>query len=303
MARTDLIISVDARDVTIIEKDGTEILFNETTRVSTVGYSVRGNTDLTNADCQLSFILNGKNTGFAEFSELTSVLLTGVENLPNYANWREAMDDLEGYFFAQTVTVGNLSGLATAANQSTLLVYFGENVTTPNALTLLGRTKAVQDSIGTDETGTTLRGRIKTWYDAAIAFFSAITTIIVSGKLNTRAAETDAKLDTLIAAASTPIDVAITPLTTQGASISQAIVGRKMGAFQWTFTKNGGTDGLATLYGTIDGTNYESLGTSGSQIGNASGIIRFDENWKTLKFEFTTQTGAGSTFGGTFYAS
>lgn len=137
MARTDLIVSVDARDVTIIEKDGSEILFNETTRVSSVGYSVRGNTDLTNADCQLSFILNGKNTGFAKFSELTSVLLTGVENLSNYANWREAMDDLEGYFFAQTVTVGNLSGLATAANQSELLLRLGAVDGSPAAHTLI----------------------------------------------------------------------------------------------------------------------------------------------------------------------
>lgn len=259
MARTDLIISVDARDVTIIEKDGSEILFNETTRVSTVGYSVRGNADLTNADCQLSFILNGKNTGFAKFSELTSVLLTGVENRSNYANWREAMDDLEGYFFAQTVTVGNLSGLATAANQSELLLRFGAADGSPAIHTLL-------------------------YYQLAQATV----------------------LSEILEELSTGRTEIANQMTTQGSDSSYLSQdGTAKGSFNWVFTLGAGTNGLGTLYGNNDGTNADfdvAIGNTGSQTADAAGVISWDAPWKYVKFVFTTQNGAGSTFDGTTYA-
>jgi hypothetical protein len=41
--------------------------------------------------------------------------------------------------------------------------------------------------IGSDETGTTLRGRLKTFYDGAVAFWASITEAISGNKIQVKA--------------------------------------------------------------------------------------------------------------------
>ena len=218
---------------------------------------------------------------------------------------------------------------------------------------------AINTALGSNETGTTLRGRIKTWYDAAIAFFSAITTIIVSGKLNVRAAETDAALvllnnpmyalyiddddaEVLIGTINvnattgavtrvfrqvsnlavkvpvssvtlfdqavnnstyqimTPVELTITQLTTTGDS-DELFAEGKTGSFVYNFMKNGGTSAIVSIEGSNDGSLWVNLASSASLVVDTTLALTWSVPYKHLR-AFFTQTGAGSTLDGTFYA-
>lgn len=80
------------------------------------------------------------------------------------------------------------------------------------------------------------------------------------------------------------------------------VIGSQKGAFTYTFTLGAGTSGVGTLYGSNDGVVWTSISATASLVADGTGVMRWDDPWAIVKFEFTTQVGAGSTFDGSVYA-
>lgn len=301
----------------------------------------------------------------------------------------DALEAAIGPLFDATVVINgsitaSITGMSTAAKQDLqtaelveLNARIGDNVTpgttvnaqlsqlvsTSNSLATAANQTTTNDYIGADETGTTLRGRIKTWYDAAITFFSTVTGAISNNKFKIEAgalplptgAATEATLATMDAdtstmvvdlaavkdrigdlsspaagssnqllalinatnigiatatggkfdeliALGTPKTPTVPQLDTQGETTGYLdVTATSGGSFTWEFTLGAGTSGILTLYGS-DGGVDELIAATASQVGDASGVIRWTTPYKTVKAVFSTQVGAGSTFDGQVYA-
>ncbi len=135
------------------------------------------------------------NTGAVDLAEQLSSILNSSSSIGSLstqlADVVTALDDIlleEATEAKQDIGNASLSSIDGKMDlQATELKQDAGNLSLTSIDTKLTdqATASKQDTlysaIGADEiTGTTLRARIKIWYDAAIAFFSAITTIIVS---------------------------------------------------------------------------------------------------------------------------
>lgn len=311
MARTFEIFADDspAPYTRITDKDGVAPLGDRGGGYGEWSFEVVGDeSDLTQLTAMVRFRHDPSGTEFGAvtFGELTDVSISGVDVLSTATNMRDVIEGMGTVFLTPSIAV-TLSGGATSANQvthntkldeiktkqdtgnaslSSIDTKLSSQSTASNQTTGNGHLSDLKGYVGADETGTTLRGRIKTWYDAAIAFFSAITTIIVSGKINTRAAETDALIGALTSPAAGSVNAqlallgalplldttwTITNPTTDGTTWTlKTTLGITV---EYTLANNGAGDVDMILQGKLGGGDWNDIDADFTLVGNVKGYL------------------------------
>lgn len=278
-------------------------------------------------------------TGEFKYSDISDCEINGADVLSPPTTLRGVIDALAPYIFSSAGAATPLpSGAATSAKQDTqttaigliakdanldaLRALVGEVQASPTANTALDRLKALNTSLGLFKNDQFSIYRDDTSEEWLIGVLSRNSTTQAGFTrqlflLSTLAAHTPAggvssveqyQAEILLELYNfaNPVSQAITQLLAQSDDSGYIdVTGKSKGSINWAFTLGAGTNGLGTLYGNNDGTDASfdvAIGNTGSQTADAAGVISWDAPWKYVKFVFTTQTGAGSTFDGSIYA-